>query len=215
MAEKTYYAVRARASGKKPAAVRRDGSIPGVIYGGRLEGGQPIEIDHSVLMDLLKNNTKSSVIDVDYDGKKGSVIVKEVQRDPSNGRIMHIDLQAIRKDEVLTLPIPIVYLGEDEVAHRKLIVNTNINELLVRGPADRIPHSIEVDLTGKTHEDKLHASTIELPEGIELITDPDELLVSLSESKVEAELEVLDEEAAAGVEEPTEPELVTSKKDEE
>lgn len=214
MAEKKYYAVKARAAGRKPSTVRNEGNIPGVIYGGRLEGGQPIEIEKSVLMNMFKNNTKSSVIDVDFDGDKGAVIVREVQRHPSNGQIIHIDLQAIQKDEVLTLPIPITYLGEEEVANRRLIVNTNINELLVKGPADKVPTNVEVDLTGKTHEDRILASSIELPEGIELITDPDEMLVTISESKVESELEQMDDEAAA-VEASKEPELVTKEKTEE
>ena len=163
---------------------------------------------------MFKNNTKSSVIDVDFDGNKGAVIVREVQRHPSNGQIIHVDLQAIRKDEILTLPIPITYLGEEEVANRRLIVNTNINELLVKGPADKVPTSIEVDLTGKTHEDKLLASSIKLPEGIEMITDPDELLVIISESKLESELEQLDD-AAAEVAASKEPELVSNEKTEE
>ncbi|MFZ2258609.1 MAG: 50S ribosomal protein L25 [Clostridiaceae bacterium] len=214
MAEKKYYAVKARAAGRKPSTVRNEGNIPGVIYGGRLEGGQAIEIEKSVLMTMFKNNTKSSVIDVDFDGNKGAVIVREVQRHPSNGQIIHVDLQAIRKDEILTLPIPITYLGEEEVANRRLIVNTNINELLVKGPADKVPTSIEVDLTGKTHEDKLLASSIKLPEGIEMITDPDELLVIISESKLESELEQLDD-AAAEVAASKEPELVSNEKTEE
>ena len=209
MAEKKYYAVKARAAGKKPATVRNEGNIPGVIYGGRLECGQPIEIEKSVLMDMFRNNTKSSVIDVDFDGDKGAVIVKEVQRHPSNGQIIHVDLQAIRKDEILTLPIPITYLGEEEVANRRLIVNTNISELLVKGPADKVPTSVEVDLTGKTHEDRILASSITLPDGVELVTDPHELLVTIAESKVESELEQLDDEIAAGVEETKEPELVS------
>lgn len=215
MAEKKYYAVTARAADKKAATVRNEGKIPGVIYGGRLEGGQPIEIDKAVLMDMFRHNTKSSIIDVDYDGNKGSVIVREVQRHPSNGQIIHVDLQAIRKDEVLTMSIPITYLGEDEVASRRLIVNTNINELHVKGPAEKMPAHLEVDLTGKGHEDKLVAGSIELPDGIEMLTDPDELLVMISESKLEAELEQLDEEAEAAAEEIKEPELVTEKKAEE
>ncbi len=215
MAEKKYYAVTARAADRKPSTVRRDGKIPGVIYGGRLEGGQPIEIEKSVLMDMFRNNTKSSVIDVDYDGNRGSVIVREVQRNPSSGQIIHVDLQAIRKNEILTLAIPITYLGEEEVANRRLIVNTNITELHVKGPADKMPTHLEVDLTGKTHDDKFHASSLVLPDGIEMLTDPDELLVTISESKVEAELEHLAEEEAAAAEEVKEPELVTKEKDKE
>ncbi|PKK40584.1 LSU ribosomal protein L25p [Clostridiaceae bacterium JG1575] len=211
--DKKYYSIKARSASRKLHELRTEGNVPGVIYGGTLKGGQPFEIQRSVLNDMFKSNTKSSVIDIDYDGDKGSVIVREVQRDPVSGEIIHIDLQAIRRDEVLTLPIPILYLGEDEVNNRRLIVNTNLTELEVRGPANEIPESVEIDLKGKTLEDRMEASMIQLPEGIELVTSADELLYTITESRMEASLEAMDEEQDRSEEGP---ELVeTRKKSEE
>lgn len=191
--EKSVYKIKARSEGMNINALRKSGLVPGVIYGGRIEGGQPIEIEHSELVSMFKSNTKSSVIDVDFDGDRGAVIVREVQREPATGRIIHVDLQAIRKDEVLALDVAVYYLGEEELASRRLILNTNLNTVHVKGPADKLPDSFTVDLTGKTPEDHVKVSSLELPEGVEMVTDPDELLVTISESKMSQDLEAIEE----------------------
>lgn len=187
--KKNNYIVHPRTEGVKPNALRKQDKVPGVIYGGMLESALPVEIERSVLTTLLKNNTKSSVIEVEYKGRIGSVIVREVQRDGATGAILHVDLQAIRKDDVLTLEVPITYTGEEEVSSRRLIVNMNLTHLQIKGPADKIPEHITVDLTGKTPEDKIEVSSIELPDGVELVTDHDELLATIAESKVAQEVE--------------------------
>lgn len=187
--KKHNYIVNPRTEGVKPNALRKQDKVPGVIYGGMLESALPIEIERSVLTNLLKNNTKSSVIEVEYKGRMGSVIVREVQRDGATGAILHVDLQAIRKDDILTLDVPITYTGEEEISSRRLIVNVNLSHLQIKGPADRIPEHIAVDLTGKTPEDKIAVSSVVLPEGVELVTDADELLATVAESKVAQDVE--------------------------
>lgn len=213
---KKTYPVQSRAQDSKVHAVRREGFIPGVIYGGRLEGAHLIKIKTSVLNDMFKNNTKASVISVSLDGDEGAVIIKEIQNDPVTGKILHVDLQAIRRDEVLTMGVPITYVGEEDVSSRRLVLNLNVTELTVKGPADKLPEGIEVDLTGKGVEDRVEAGSIELPEGVELAMDETELLFTIAESKVEQDVEEEDLEAAEGTgDEPAEPELVTERKSEE
>lgn len=208
--DKKVYPIQARDTETKANAVRREGFVPGVIYGGRLEGAHPFKVKRSVLTDMFKHNTKSSVINVTLEGDEGAVIVKEIQNNPVTGEILHVDFQAIRKDEVLTMGVPITYHGEEEVSSRRLVLNLNITELMVKGPADKLPEGFEVDLTGKGVEDRFEAGSIELPEGVELAIDADELLFTIAESKVEQEVEEEDLEAAeeAAAEEPAEPELV-------
>lgn len=206
--EKTFYPVKARKAGH-PNQTRRDGFVPGVIYGGRLKDGRPIQIERSVLMDMFRKNTKSSVINVDFAGNRGAVIVKEIQNDPVSAEILHVDLHAIRRDEVLTMGVPVLYQGEEEVTNRRLVVNTNLTEVQIKGPADRIPEVLTVDLTGRTPEDRLEVSSISLPDGLEMVTDPNELLVSIVESRMEQDLEA--ESAEAAGDEGAEPELVGGK----
>lgn len=203
--EQSFYKINARTPGITLASLRKSGKVPGVIYGGRIDGGQPFEMEQAELNNMFKYNTKSSVIDVDFDGNRGSVIVREVQRDAATGRIIHVDLQAIRKDEVLTLDVPVIYHGEDELATRRLILNLNLSNVHVKGPADRIPEHFIIDLSGKTPADHIAAGSLELPEGVELVTPADEPLVTISESKMSQDLEAIQEadaEVAATAEVP-------------
>lgn len=193
--ENKYYKVEKRDPSIKAAVIRREGKTPGVIYGGSIEEGQPIMIENSELLEMFRNNTKSSVIDIELDGDKGQVIIREIQKSPVGNEPIHVDLQAIRRNEVLTMQIPIVLLGEEEVKYRELLVNPNLTTIDVSGPANKMPESIELDLTGKTPEDKFLVGDLELPEGIELKSDPEAEIVSISESKMEAEV-AADEEAA-------------------
>lgn len=213
--EKAIYKISAREAGKTPNAVRREGKVPGVLYGGTIEGGHPIQIDEAEMIQMFRKNTKSSVIDVDYDGDKGSVIVREIQKHPVNGKVLHVDLQAIRRDEVLTLSIPITYLGEEDVTYRELLANVNLSEIEVKGPADKMPESVEVDLTGKTPEDRIEASIISLPEEVELLTPADAELVSISMSKMEAEVAADEEAAEASAEESAEVPVAGDEEDKE
>lgn len=200
--EKSYYKINARTEGIKPNVLRKSGIVPGVIYGGTLEGAHPIQIERSELIRMLRDNTKSSVIDVDFDGDKGAVIVREVMKDAVSGEVMHLDLQAIRRDEVLTLDVMLHILGEEELASRRLIVNQNMDMIMVKGPANQIPDSVTIDLTGKGPDDRVLVGEIKLADGLELITDPDEMLVTISESKTSQSLEDEEDATEADVEVP-------------
>lgn len=196
--------IQSRDSKLNAKALRKEMKIPGVIYGGKIDGGQPIWIEEGHLNDILKKNTKSSVIPAKLDGKRSSVIVKEVTRDNLTGRVQHIDLQAIAKDEVLTFDIPLTFLGEESILHKKLLLNSNINTLSVKGPANEVPETLEIEVGELGIDDKLFAKDIKLPESVELLTDPEELVVSVSHSKMEQELESIEEDAESTTEETAE-----------
>ncbi|MFB0918989.1 MAG: 50S ribosomal protein L25 [Clostridiaceae bacterium] len=177
--------------------LRNEGKIPGVIYGGKMAGGQSIYVEAKVLSELLKNNTKSSILSIKLGKDKLNAVVKKVQRDPLTAKAIHADFQSVAMDEVLTLTIPVKYINEDEVMFRKLIANINFNEVQVKGEADKIPEEIVIDLQGKTPEDRVTAGDIELPEGIEMITQADELMFIISEPKGTVTTDAEVEEAPA------------------
>ncbi|GEM_PF-968250 len=195
--EKKMLNLTKRDKSQSAAKLRRDNKVPGVIYGGRLDKSYPIYIDESELNDILKKNTKASIISASLEGDPGSVIVKEVVRNNLTQRIEHIDLQAIKRDEVLTMEIPLTFLGEEQVTYKGLLPNINLNTLQVKGPADKVPESLEVEIGDLDLDAKLLAKELKLPEAVELVTDPEELVVSISQSKMAQDLETIEEEAEA------------------
>ncbi len=165
--------------------LRKEGKIPGVIYGAHLKGGKSFYMEEKVLSEMLRKNTKSSTLSVKIDGVLGNAIVKEVQRHPLNGSLLHVDLQGIGKDEILTLTIPLKYVNEDEVTFRNLITNINFNDIQVKGEADKLPEVIEIDLAGQTPDARFTAGDLVLAEGLHLVTPADELLYTISEPKTQ------------------------------
>ena len=177
--------------------------VPGVIYGNGMET-MPVEVEEGALADMLKKNAKTAVIPVKLDGKNINIIVKEIQRDGINPRIQHIDFQAVKKNEILEMKLPVVVEGEESVLHKRLLLNTALTEVIVKGPADLIPDNVTVDVTKLNLDDKITVGDLKLPDKIEMVTDKEELVLSINESKTAQEVELADETA-----ESAEPVVVT------
>lgn len=166
--------------------------VPGVIYGNGMET-MPVEVEEGALADMLKKNAKTAVIPVKLDGKNINIIVKEIQRDGINPRIQHIDFQAVKKNEILEMKLPVVVEGEESVLHKRLLLNTALTEVIVKGPADLIPDNVTVDVTKLNLDDKITVGDLKLPDKIEMVTDKEELVLSINESKTAQEVELADE----------------------
>lgn len=166
--------------------------VPGVIYGNGMET-MPVEVEEGALADMLKKNAKTAVIPVKLDGKNINIIVKEIQRDGINPRIQHIDFQAVKKNEILEMKLPVVVEGEESVLHKRLLLNTALTEVIVKGPADLIPDNVTVDVTELNLDDKITVGDLKLPDKIEMVTDKEELVLSINESKTAQEVELADE----------------------
>lgn len=204
-----------RSEEKTNSEIRNEGKVLGVVYGGALEDAVPVEIEESKLNEVLKKNAKTAVIPMVLDGKKLNVIVKEIQKDGLSPKIAHIDFQAVKKNEVLEMSLPINVIGEEEVLHKKLLLNLALNEVKVKGPADLIPDNVEINVEELKLDDKVLASDLKLPSKIELVTDKDELVLSITESKTASEVEAAEEEAAEAAESAETPEDVKEEPKEE
>lgn len=188
--------LRKRVEKRSRAALKEANLVPGVIYGNGVEDSVAVEMNASDLNDVLKKNAKTAVIPVNFDGNKISIIVKEIQKDALSPRITHIDFQSVKKDEILEMNLPILVEGEEDVAHRKLLLNTVLTEVLVKGPADLIPDNVKVNVEGLKIDDKITVADLKLPEKIEMITDKDEIVLTITVSKTSQEVEESEEASA-------------------
>lgn len=205
----TVYQVTRRRSGVKAKKLRREGLIPGVIYGGEFKDSLPVEMTMAEANKLLKENTQSSIIKLGGLDKPVNVIVKEVQRNGATHMTEHIDFQSISLREVITVTIPIHLIGEDNLQHHQLLFQPNIQELILKGPAEDLPEKIELNVSGLNLEDKIFLNAIKLPEGIEAHGDKDTLVgVVISATSLST-----DEDVAAEAEESAEVPLVEKKEE--
>ena len=149
-------------------AVRRDGNIPAIIYGG---GGDPKPISIA-LRDMDKHyqtgRFTSTLFTLDLEGQKLRVIPREVQVDPVSERPIHADFQRLVAGARIRLFIPVHFNnhGDSPGLKRGGVLNIVRHEVEFFCPSERIPQFIEADLTGMDIGDSLHISKIKVPEGL-------------------------------------------------
>ncbi len=162
--------LRARSGTNLVRRLRREGDVPAVLYG----GGKPnlsIAVNHDVLYHSLeKEEFHSAVIVINTDGKKEQVILRDVQRHPHKINILHADFQRVDEDRILTMSLPIHFIGEEECAGVKAggAISHLINDVEVSCLPKDLPGHIELDLTGLDLNESLHLSDIQLPEGVQI-----------------------------------------------
>ena len=192
--------------------VRKDGIIPGVLYGLN-EETVALSVDWPDLRRALTTDSGiNAIIQLEIDGKKQMTIVKDIQRHPVRRDVLHVDFLRIDPNENVTVDIPLVMVGEArEVSAADGMVDQNMFSLTVNAPPDRIPTEIEVDISSLTVGDSVRVRDLNLPEGVTTEGDPEEPIavgmitrstlesIAADEAAEAAELEALEgEEGAVG-----------------
>ncbi len=175
--------------------IRRADKVPAVIYG---HGNDPIHVTlpgHETMM-ALKHGGSNALLELDVEGSTQLALTKQVQIDPIKRHLEHIDFVAVRKGEKVTVDIVIHLVGE---AGPDTLVVTENQTVSVEAEATHIPESIEVDIEGAEVGTQIHASDLVLPEGSTLLTDPETLVVNITNAPTAEEIEAELEEAEAEV----------------
>ena len=193
-------------AGKKSKDLRKSGLIPAVVYGGKapiLVAGEYVPMEK-----VLEKAGYHSPIDLDIDGKKRMVIVKDVQIDPVSRMILNVEFQAISAKEVVeaTTPIVVVNFEESEAAKTyHLAIQQGLTDVAVKAKPADLPKELTIDAAKLEQvEDKLTLAEIKLPEGVEYADkelDLEQVVVSLYDPAAEAERREAEEAAAAEAEE--------------
>lgn len=175
-----------RAGTGKGAArqARRDGLVPGVVYGGN-EEPQPINLKYNELLKKLKEgHFLSTLFNLKVDGQDDvRVICRNVQRDVVKDLPTHIDLMRLKQTSRINLLIPVEFINEETSVGLKRggVLTTVRSEVELKVTAGNIPASIVVDLEKMDIGDIAHISDIEMPEGARpMITDRDFVIANIS-----------------------------------
>lgn len=148
---------------------REERKIPAIIYGGQKDA-TPIAIWHNELKKALENEAFfSHVLTIELDGKKESVILKDLQRHPYKPILTHADFLRVDKDHEIHVNVPLHFINEDTAPAIKLhggVANHQINEVEVICLPQNLPEFIEVDMTPVEMDQVVHLSDLKLPEGV-------------------------------------------------
>jgi large subunit ribosomal protein L25 len=194
--------------------LRSAGKIPAVIYGHAREP-QSLAIPTREFEKLLERvSAESTVIELDVGGTVARTLIREIQRHPFKKQILHIDFQELVAGEKVSVNVPIVLVGvPDGVRISGGIMSQVMSELTIRVDPVNIPRRIEADVTALTIGHSLHVSDLTVPEGIEILDEPEATVAVVSAPK--AVEEVAPAAVVEGAEAPAEPELIRKTKDEE
>lgn len=205
MAEIILQTETGRTLGSRPSKrIRAEGRIPGVVYG---LGTEPVSliVDWKPLRAALTGEAGlNALIQLEVDGKRDLTIVKELQRHPVSGDVIHLDFLRIDPDAEISVDVPVLLEGEAEAVHNEdgtvdhLLFTLTINAK----PAD-IPNDITVDISEMVLWDTIRVSDLKLPKGVTTDADPEEAVVTslITASTMEAEAEEAAAEEAAALEE--------------
>jgi large subunit ribosomal protein L25 len=218
MQEITINANKRETAGKGVARkLRASGRIPGVYYG---KGKETIPIDiESKSFEYLMHKTRSSnlIVNLNVDGNSTKALVRDIQHDPIGNSILHVDFYSIALDQEIQLMVPINFIGvSNGVRNEGGIQQSIMRELEISCLPDKIPASVDVDVSEMSIGDSIHVRDIVL-EGVEIVSDLKRTVVTIippTVSKAAVE-EVEGEEAAEEEGEGAEPEVITEKKEEE
>jgi large subunit ribosomal protein L25 len=161
-------AVTRSGTGKGAArSVRREGRVPGVIYGGG-EKAEPISVDFKELnKHIYSGHFLTSIFELEVEGRKQRVLPRDYQLDVVTDKPVHVDFLRLKAGSRVRIGVPVHVVNRDLSPGLKKggAVNLVLHSVEVVAPADAIPESIVIDLDGLDFHDSVHVSKIKLPEG--------------------------------------------------
>lgn len=205
---------RREATGKQVAKrLRRHGVVPAVLYGGAKP--EAVAVDPRAVLRLLYGREGSTqLLNLRLEGETGSrlAIIRDLQFDPVTESLLHVDIQEVRADRPVTVRVGIHPVGEAAgVKEQQGIQNLVLHELEVSCLPTMIPERIDADVSALMIGDVLTIKDLKVPEGVRILNDPDQAVVTIAPPMAEEPVAPAPEAAAVTAE----PEVLTERKPKE
>lgn len=202
-------ATRRSVTGKKVGALRRDGKLPGVLYGYQTES-TPILMELREASRVLAHASSSQLITINLDGKEFATLVREKQRDFIKGTLLHVDFQVVSLTEKIRTSVGIELAGTSPaVKDYNGVVVQELDEVEVEALPQDLPDKFVVDISGLTKiGDAVFVRDLSVPSSIQILNEPEEVVVIITGAAPEISEEEVSEEIS-------EPEVIERGKKEE
>jgi large subunit ribosomal protein L25 len=177
--------------------LRRQGLVPGVLYGRE----EPVAIsipERDLRHALTGRGGLNAVLDVVVDGgKEHSSVLKEYQLHPVKGFITHVDLQEVRLDQPIHATVPLHLHGEAAGVKEGGVLSQVTSEINVEALPMEVPEHVEIDVEGLHMGDTLRLDALQLPQGVTLLDDPETVVATVTQPAREEEPEAVEGEEGA------------------
>lgn len=201
--------------GKKVKSLRNQGILPATVYGKGV-GPFSVQIDDRTFQTIYRQVGRTSLVKLNIPGQpEQSAFIQDVQRHPVTRNILHADLHVVDLKAEMNVEVPVMITGESLLVERgDAVVNAGLSVIEVRGLPANLPHHIEVDISGLDSLDKaIYVSDLASGEDCVFVTPAEEMVVSLTQTRVEEAEE--EEEEVEGIALESEPELIRREREEE
>jgi large subunit ribosomal protein L25 len=196
--------------------LRREGRVPANLYGSGAKNVS-LTLDKKDIFDILRSEAgENTIFKITYDSKTQDVMIKEIQTNPANDELVHVDLILIAMDKEIRVTVPFVLTGEAVgVKTEGGFVDFVTREIELECLPKAIPENIEVDISALHLNQSIKVDEISLPEGAKWVSDPETVIAMIhaqAKEEVVVEEEELEEEV---ISEEEEPEVIKKEKPEE
>ncbi|MDE2188498.1 MAG: 50S ribosomal protein L25 [Patescibacteria group bacterium] len=177
-----------RRAGAKNEVLRKAGKIPAVFYGPK-ESSTPVAVSMVEFKKVWKKAGESSIVILKDGTNEHEVLIHDVDVHPVSGAVRHADFYVIEKGKKVQVHTPIVFAGiSPAVKDKGGILVKVLRDLEIEAAPRDLPHEISVDISGLVElNSAIHAKDVTLPNGVSLVTKPDEIVASIAEAREEVE----------------------------
>lgn len=168
--------------------LRKSGYVPAVVYGFKTDS-TPIAVDAKQLEKTIRLEGRNTILTLDVEGKNVNAVLKEVQKDPVQGKLIHLDFLAVSMRQELEVDVPVAVVGVSPGVKEGGVLQQPIREIKVSAKPNDLPESVEVDISALAIGDTLTVGEIRDQSKYTILNEDEDVLVTVSAPVSEAELE--------------------------
>lgn len=178
--------------GSRVNALRKAGFLPGVLYGEKVPS-QSVSVGYRDFEKAYKEAGESTLLKLDVSGKSYPVLIHAIAYDPMRGNPLHVDFYAVRMDRALKVKVPVAFLGESPAVKNDGGILVKVAyELEVEALPQDLPHGLQIDISTLVNfESRILVRDIQLPHGVKVLMDADEVVALVEPPRSEEELATL------------------------
>lgn len=176
--------IREHAGNKQGRKLKREAMIPAVLYS-KGEQSKLLKLDYIEINSTIEKYGSRVIIQLKVGNDEIPAIIKEVQRNPVNHRIEHIDFQPVSLHEVIHAEVPIVILNGDRAEKKGWIINRQLGLVELEGEVENIPRSITIDAAKLKIGDVLKVADLEISSELSILSDAEDIVLAVKQFKEE------------------------------
>lgn len=169
-------------TGKNAAhKIRAAGYIPAVVYDNTQN--KVINVSREDMLEALKKQGDSALVEIKMGPSIINALIKEVQRDPVSGDLLHVDFKPVDMNKIVHTKVPVKFTGNDMLKRQGGVIQSQKSEIEVEGKPDSLPKSVNIDVSKFNLGDSIKVSDVEIAGEISIVSRPDEVIATIANTR--------------------------------